>query len=104
MFVDLLFRQQPQGAAGNYFVPKERMTLVARIVIEELRCKGCGLCTIACPHNLLSLRQELNRQGFFPAEIIPEQAHQCTGCAMCARMCPDVAIHVYRDVKASEDA
>ncbi len=72
-----------------------------RIVIDETRCKGCGLCTVPCPRNLIALSDRINRQGFMPATISPENLEKCTSCAMCARVCPDVAIAVYRPVKTA---
>ncbi len=68
-----------------------------RVVIDEDRCKGCALCTVACPLRLLRLGPCLNALGTFPAVIAPDDQAQCTSCAMCARMCPDTAIAVYRE-------
>lgn len=67
---------------------------MGRIEIDEIRCKGCGLCTIACPKKLITLCDKLNNQGYSPAEI--RSLEQCTGCALCAEICPDVAINVFR--------
>jgi len=67
---------------------------MGRIEIDEIRCKGCGLCTIACPKKLITLCDKLNNQGYSPAEISSQE--QCTGCALCAEICPDVAITVFR--------
>jgi 2-oxoglutarate ferredoxin oxidoreductase subunit delta len=78
---------------------------MSRIVIDENRCKGCGLCTTACPFDLIHIADRFNTKGYQPAEFTegcpqsqesPGQARQCTGCANCASMCPDVAITVYR--------
>lgn len=70
-----------------------------RIVIDEARCKGCALCTIACPRQLIALSDKLNKQGFLPAVITPENLLKCTSCALCAQICPDVAITVWREKK-----
>jgi 2-oxoglutarate ferredoxin oxidoreductase subunit delta len=67
---------------------------MARIEIDELRCKGCGLCTIACPQKLIVLSDKINLQGYSPAEITSQD--KCTGCALCAEICPDVAIIVFK--------
>ncbi|GFO57009.1 2-oxoacid:acceptor oxidoreductase subunit delta [Geomonas sp. Red276] len=67
---------------------------MARIEIDQLRCKGCGLCTIACPRKLIQLCERVNIQGYTPAEA--PNLEQCTGCALCAEICPDVAITVYK--------
>lgn len=68
---------------------------MSRIVIDQDRCKGCGLCTTACPHGLVQISNRFNTKGYRPAALIdPEE--QCVGCANCATMCPDMAIVVYR--------
>jgi 2-oxoglutarate ferredoxin oxidoreductase subunit delta len=72
---------------------------VAKIVIDEARCKGCALCTTACPRNLLRLSEKINRLGYLPAEMPADGEQDCTSCALCAQMCPDVAITVYRQGK-----
>jgi 2-oxoglutarate ferredoxin oxidoreductase subunit delta len=66
-----------------------------KIEIDELRCKGCGLCTIACPHKCIVLSEQITNYGYTPA-ILSEAKHKCTGCALCAEMCPDVAILVFK--------
>ena len=64
--------------------------------INELVCKGCGLCVRACPKNVLELsRTKLNAKGYHPAEVA--RPEDCIGCASCARTCPDVAIRIERD-------
>jgi 2-oxoglutarate ferredoxin oxidoreductase subunit delta len=68
---------------------------MSKIEIDELRCKGCGLCTIACAKKLVAMSETPNSQGLTVAVFSgPEQ---CTGCAMCAEMCPDVAITVFKE-------
>lgn len=68
---------------------------MAKIEINADRCKGCGLCTHACPKNIIALsKTTLNSKGYRPAEFLSEE--KCIGCAMCATMCPDVAITVYK--------
>ncbi len=67
---------------------------MARIEIDESRCKGCGLCTLACSRKLIVMGSTINRQGYVSALMTSRE--QCTGCALCAEMCPDVAIAVYK--------
>ena len=66
----------------------------ATIVYTE-RCKGCNLCVVACPLNVLALTtKEVNRKGYnYAHEVL---ADTCTGCASCATICPDGCITVYR--------
>ncbi len=68
---------------------------MSKIVIDEARCKGCGLCTIACPRKLVTLSDVPNSLGYTVA--IFSEAEKCTGCALCAEMCPDVAIMVFKE-------
>ena len=65
-----------------------------RIEIDEARCKGCGLCTIGCPRQLIVLSGKINLLGYTPAQALVQD--ECTGCKMCAEMCPDVAITVFK--------
>ena len=66
------------------------------VTINEMVCKGCGLCVRACPKNVLGLsKTKLNAKGYHPAEVV--NAADCIGCASCARTCPDVAIRIERD-------
>ncbi len=68
---------------------------MAKVVIDEERCKSCGLCVEACPKNLLAISDELNKKGYRPVKFVDEKG-ECIGCAFCAISCPDVAIEVYR--------
>ena len=68
------------------------------IIIDEDRCKGCGLCTIACPKKLVTLSDSPNSLGFTVAIFSNPDA--CSGCSLCAEMCPDVAIAVFKESKA----
>jgi 2-oxoglutarate ferredoxin oxidoreductase subunit delta len=65
-----------------------------RVEIDRNRCKGCGLCTIACPKGLLSIGQQVNGNGFFYAFLTSKE--KCSGCALCGEICPDIAIRVWR--------
>ncbi len=76
------------------------MPLKGRIVVNELYCKGCGLCVDACPQGVIGLAAErLNAKGYHPAELIKEG---CTGCGICAIICPEAAITVFREVTKSQ--
>ena len=67
-----------------------------RVVVDENRCKGCSLCTSACPQDVLSMADDrLNARGYHPVEY-RDAGGRCTGCGLCAVICPDVCITVYR--------
>ena len=66
---------------------------MSRVHFREDRCKGCGLCIVACPKDIVLLRQDrLNAKGFHPAGV--DEMEKCIGCAFCAMMCPDSVIEV----------
>ncbi len=67
--------------------------MLGQIVIDESRCKGCALCTIACPRMLLKLSEETTTTEYNP--VIMTSQEKCVGCALCAGMCPAVAINVF---------
>lgn len=69
-----------------------------KIEINESRCKGCGLCTIACPQKLITLSETPNSVGYTVA--IFSEPKKCTGCALCAEICPDVAIMVFKEQRS----
>ncbi len=65
------------------------------IVVNTERCKGCELCVVACPLNLIRLVDKMvNRRGYRYVE--QPDAEACTGCTSCAIVCPDGCITVYR--------
>ena len=74
-----------------------------RITVDELRCKGCELCTTVCPKDLIHMSNDFNAKGYRPAVLIDPDTH-CTGCAICAVICPDAAITVYRLAKTPSPA
>lgn len=67
------------------------------IRIDEARCKGCELCALACPQEVIQMAADLlNAKGYRPAQLVDPES-QCTGCALCAVVCPDVCITVFRE-------
>ena len=75
-----------------------------RIEIDETNCKGCTLCKIACPQDVIEMVMDhVNAKGYYPAVLI-DPAEKCTGCALCAVACPDVCITVYRQVPTGAHA
>jgi 2-oxoglutarate ferredoxin oxidoreductase subunit delta len=69
------------------------------VTIDSQVCKGCALCTVACPRKIVEIdRESLNAKGYNPAKVI--SIDKCIACGMCAIMCPDSAIMVEKEVTA----
>ncbi|MDR0428380.1 MAG: 4Fe-4S binding protein [Dysgonamonadaceae bacterium] len=64
------------------------------VVIDKDRCKGCDLCVVACPADVLILGQEVNGKGYNYAQVA--NSDECIGCANCGYVCPDGCITVYK--------
>lgn len=64
------------------------------VVVNAERCKGCDLCVVACPCDVLSLYKEVNSRGYHYAYM--KNPDECIGCANCGYVCPDACITVYK--------
>ena len=65
------------------------------IVVNTDRCKGCQLCVVACPQEVIAIAQKkVNVHGYPYVE--PVNAERCVGCSSCAIVCPAGCITVYR--------
>ncbi len=66
---------------------------MAKVTFDVEKCKGCGLCEIVCPKQIIALdKNSINQKGYHPAGCIDQS--KCIGCAFCATMCPDTIITV----------
>lgn len=64
------------------------------VVVDIENCKGCNLCVVACPQEVLSLNKEVNSKGYNYSYMKNPEA--CTGCTNCAVVCPDTCLTIYR--------
>jgi 2-oxoglutarate ferredoxin oxidoreductase subunit delta len=64
------------------------------VVIRENICKGCDLCVVFCPEDVLEMSERTNYKGYSVPELVDEPG--CTGCKICGQVCPEIAIDIYR--------
>jgi len=64
------------------------------VIVNAERCKGCDLCVVSCPSDVLELAKEVNSKGYNFAVV--KSPDECTGCANCGYVCPDGCITVYK--------
>ena len=67
--------------------------VIGTIVVDIEKCKGCAVCTVNCPNDVIALSKNVNSKGYNYMEMINDQS---VGCANCAMVCPDAVITVYR--------
>ena len=70
------------------------MKIAGAIVVDTERCKGCNLCAVACPKEVIAMSRKVNRFGYRYSEAVNPDA--CIVCASCAIVCPDACITVYK--------
>ncbi len=66
-----------------------------KVTFQTDRCKGCELCTGACPVKIIIMdHSRINVKGYHPAYI--KETEKCIACGNCAITCPDSVITVER--------
>ncbi|MCK5796570.1 MAG: 4Fe-4S binding protein [Deltaproteobacteria bacterium] len=74
------------------------MAVKGYVEIDVEGCKGCELCVVNCPTDVLALNmKDTNSYGLHYAVMVAEE--RCTGCMNCAVVCPDACITVYREIR-----
>ncbi len=51
----------------------------AKVIINREFCKGCSLCVNICPKKVLTIENNFNSKGYYPATMVDEE--KCTACA-----------------------
>lgn len=68
--------------------------VMPKIEVNKDWCKGCGICMVNCPKNILVFSNDVNKAGNkYCVQLNPGN---CIGCKFCGIMCPDGAIKVFR--------
>jgi 2-oxoglutarate ferredoxin oxidoreductase subunit delta len=64
---------------------------MAKIEIDRVLCKRCGICAFVCPKQVFEFNE---LEG--PQVVRPDD---CIYCDMCIMMCPDMAIEINNEIK-----
>jgi Pyruvate/2-oxoacid:ferredoxin oxidoreductase delta subunit len=59
---------------------------VPSIEIDAELCKGCELCVVECPKDVIEMTSTINHMGYTVAKY---KGEGCTGCAICFYACPE---------------
>jgi 2-oxoglutarate ferredoxin oxidoreductase subunit delta len=54
------------------------------LVLNRIRCKGCGICVAFCPKGVLDLDED--------DKVIAVREEACISCGLCEMRCPDFAL------------
>lgn len=57
-----------------------------KALVDQERCKACGLCISVCRKNAIEMTEELNSGGYKHVRVKEEA---CVGCGLCYAVCPD---------------
>lgn len=69
--------------------------VIGAVVVDQERCKGCNLCVVSCPSDVLELQsKKINEKGYH--YVYMKNPEACIGCANCGLVCPDAVLTVYR--------
>lgn len=69
-------------------------------VVDDDKCVGCQMCVLACPKNLIHIREQLKKVYVSCSscntgkETMQKCANGCIGCKKCEKVCPTGAITV----------
>ena len=64
---------------------------MAKLTINQSRCKGCGFCVNDCPKDALSFGGKINKSGYKPVTVDEEK---CIQCGICYTVCPDYVFEI----------
>jgi hydrogenase-4 component H len=83
-------------------IPRSKSDMI--LVLDQKKCTGCGLCTIDCPTEALTLSQNAEENTF---QIIFRQ-RICNACGICEKSCPENCLRLadqgLEQKKKEEDA
>ena len=76
------------GISLKDMIPLEKLERrkIYRIVVDEAKCTGCGICVNVCPYSAIALT---NRKVIVDGE-------KCDNCNLCVSLCPVRALSLVK--------
>jgi len=71
-----------------------------RVILDQDKCTGCGLCVVDCSARALSLSRDSH--GDFYQLLF--QSDLCDGCCQCERSCPENCLHLEEEPEGKTSA
>jgi len=65
-----------------------------RLTVDRARCKGCQICALACPKQIMARVPQADVDGKAVAPLVDVDEKKCDFCGICALACPFSAIEV----------
>jgi 2-oxoglutarate ferredoxin oxidoreductase subunit delta len=66
-----------------------------KVIVDENYCKGCRLCVVNCPKDIMAMSDTINAKGQHTAYC--KEPETCIGCKSCGIVCPDAAITIEKE-------
>lgn len=68
---------------------------IGYVEVNRDHCKGCDLCVVSCPTNVLELEAHaVNDRGYH--YVYMKNPDECIGCANCGYVCPNACLTIYK--------
>ncbi len=83
-------------------VGKQYLVEKHELMLDRMKCAGCGQCSIVCPKDAIILNNPnyiLENKGEDISKVVVREIDEekCVYCGNCSYFCPFDAIHLYRD-------
>lgn len=76
--------------------------ILTRNLNGDERCVACGLCSVVCPSDCISIKKSEKNNGRWYAKTFKINLSRCIFCGLCEEACPTSAIQLIPDVELSD--
>jgi len=87
-------QDKPEGEISRRELLKMASPL-GKVTLDNTRCTGCGLCTLECPTEALTVMT--GEEADFYQLLFKHNA--CFACNQCVEVCPEQCLHLERTIE-----